>query len=653
MMQIGATGTSAHDPLGEQRAQGLGWIRYEVIAYAGVILLALALRLANLDTVPMGDAEANRAMATWHVLFPDTPSTALTPDSPFVFWTQAMGMGFVQQGEWGARLGGVLAGLGLTLLPLAFRARLGAGFAFLWSVLLAVSPITLGASRTHEPMLWATLCVLGSLWFAWKYWDTRVIHNALTAIALAGITAFLGGSGAFIWVGVLLVAIILTLFWTVFRAPLELETPSTTLFNDIQQAIRVIPIGWAVLAIVASVFLGATGFMLYPAGLAMVGQGLSDSLSGWWTPYNDLVAFPLVVLGLYDVGIVVLGGVGYVFLTQQGVNRFVDRLALVSALVSLIVLVFYRGATPAFALWVSVPMTWLVARAIDELLVDRDEFSWVYGSGYLTEPSPWVKWLLALLAVGLVTGLGFHLQAVGRGFLALPSESPLAEIVTRAFNEPALFGFRIGIIWAILIVLFGVVGTLLVISIWGNYATLQGIGLGLFIYVAVSGMGGGWNALVVQAERPQQLWHSSTISADAMLLRKTLQEVAWRDTKGFPDIPITVVMDETNQLEDGGMLAWLLRDFKKTRFTPSLEDAKRAQILLIEASLESPDLGGSYVGQSFRLREYWSFNTLAPLDSVAWVTQRRVRVAEHPNDTLILWLRVDVYDALPIDQRQN
>jgi hypothetical protein len=60
-----------------------------------------------------------------------------------------------------------------------------------------------------------------------------------------------------------------------------------------------------------------------------------------------------------------------------------------------------------------------------------------------------------------------------------------------------------------------------------------------------------------------------------------------------------------------------------------------------------PELGGSYVGQSFAIREYGIGDFAGLIDWIAWFTQRETRRFALPQDVAVLWLRIDIYEGVP------
>jgi hypothetical protein len=238
--------------------------------------------------------------------------------------------------------------------------------------------------------------------------------------------------------------------------------------------------------------------------------------------------------------------------------------------------------------------------------------------------------------------LSVHAQEVGRGLLVLPPQA-LAENFSLIL-EPSFAMFRYSTIWTVISGLFLAMVFFISASAWGNTNTLQGFGLGVFGFMLVSGIGGGWNATVVHANQPREFWQTSQVSRDVLLLRETLNELAERETKGFPKINITVVLDEARGIDAHGLLAWLLRDYPNTRFVSTLTDAYQAEIVLMNAQEDEPDLGGTYVGQRFLLRYRWNVMNLPASDFPMWWMTRQVRAGDVPQEAVVLWLRADIYN---------
>jgi hypothetical protein len=98
---------------------------------------------------------------------------------------------------------------------------------------------------------------------------------------------------------------------------------------------------------------------------------------------------------------------------------------------------------------------------------------------------------------------------------------------------------------------------------------------------------------------------------------------------------------------DDGVVAWELRDFVNTQFITDIGDAKGQQIVILPETNEPPNLGGSYVGSKFDVSADWSPQSVQFADWLAWWLQRKTRVPGTPINTLVLWLRQDVYNGVP------
>jgi hypothetical protein len=186
-----------------------------------------------------------------------------------------------------------------------------------------------------------------------------------------------------------------------------------------------------------------------------------------------------------------------------------------------------------------------------------------------------------------------------------------------------------------------VIGLFLAASIWGMQTTIQGAAIGLLAFGLVTSLSSGWWSAVEVSDSPIELWNREAISDETTLLRNTLNEVARRISGDLPQISIAALVP------DDGVVAWLLRDYPNTRFIADLNDAKTQEIILLPMYNEAPDLGGSYVGQNFRISSTWNPASVRFADLLSWWTTGKTRVPASPSDTMVLWLRQDIYNGVP------
>jgi hypothetical protein len=182
-------------------------------------------------------------------------------------------------------------------------------------------------------------------------------------------------------------------------------------------------------------------------------------------------------------------------------------------------------------------------------------------------------------------------------------------------------------------------------SLYGGRETLRGGALGILIIGLFSSLGAGWQIAVTRADDPREFWHTRTVGEEAFLLREQLLTLSERQTAGFLQLEITVVLDDENILE-GDVLSWVLRDFENAQFVEDVSLARSEQIIIAPNYEESPDLGGNYVGQNVVLTREWDPSTLSVQGFGAWWYQRKTRVPPQPMQEAVLWLRQDIYDGV-------
>ncbi len=621
----------------------------EAVAYLLFIGLALALWLGQLSAVPMTDLEASRALPAWQMVNPDAPGTPQPATSPVVFWLQAATFSVLGATEFAARLPGVLGGLLLMLLPLLWRQHIGAGRAFLMSVLLALSPVVMMSARTADPVLWASVFTLFMLWALWHYVATENQSAAtLTGVGLAGLL-FLSAPGGLWLLLILLLAGGGALWWSMLAAPDERDSPGDDLWYTAKRKLLRFPRARAFAALVLTVFLVATGFMLYPGSLQIVGQGVGAAFAGLTQSAqpNAPGAFPLLVLLTYNPLLIAFGAVASGVIILRGAD-FTERFAILWLALMALFLAVVPGAMAAHALWLVLPLVYLVAcLAVDLFEYHMPPLFWMDEWFEEADNYAWMKWVVASVTVILFFMLTVHLGEIGRGLVNMPSQWSLNVFSEARFNE-----MRYSILWVLITLMFGMVLYLLSSSLFGRDNALQGAGIGVLVFMLGAGVASGWNASVENVTHPPEVWHVNAVSPDAVTLRETLHDLDRRSDGGLSLLPVTVVTDAEAGLTDDGLVAWLLRDFENARFTDSVDIASRDEVILLPAaSDDDPELGGSYVGQSVTLRQAWSVSSLRGQDVLAWWLQRSVPQADFDSDTAVLWVRMDVYDAIPADER--
>ncbi len=594
----------------------------EMLAYAALVGLALVLRIAQLDVVPVTPNEARQALAAWRVVYPDAAGAAIVPDSPLLFALHTLGFSLLGASEFNARIFTALAGVGLILTPLLFRDFLGRARAFLFSLLLTFSPVLLITSRVDSAVVWTMLAAMAALAAFWRYQQSGKAGHAAISMAAVGAMLFLTEPGGPVAVVVLILAV-LGLIWSRRRVDDETE-----LMPDLRLPGQDAAWPWAlgILAVVLLVVIIATLFMAYPSGLSAVGELLSGTLRGF-TASRPLIPpfFPLAITLFYEPMLVIAGLIAVVMLFREGFDSLLDRFFLGWLIAGTVAAAAYIGSGPEQALWIVIPLAGLTSGLLHRLLSRLRDPLWYGVPG-------WSRWVLMLLMIALLSMFTIHVQSVARSLLTNP---------TIGFQLGSLNAYNM--VWLIIIGLFIIIGYFLSSSLWGEQATQRGALLGVLAFGMATSLGSGWNAAVPNSNDPVELWNRNATSTETILLRSTLMELTRRESSGFPLIKISILAPED------GVVAWLLRDFPNAQFITDVSAAENQKIVILPGGVDQPALGNSYVGQRFGVSSVWDTGSLQLPDVLSWWMQRRTRVTGVLSDSVTLWLRQDVYDGVRAD----
>jgi hypothetical protein len=591
----------------------------EWIAYAILIFLSLWLRVAELDTVPLSGHEATQNLAAWRVLHPALPGSVIVPESPLLFLLHGIAFTTLGGTEFAARIFTALAGAALALSPLLFRDVLGRGRAFLISLLLTFSPILLIASRFDSPVIWSLLSVVLMLWALRRWWQTSAAGFAIAASSAASAVLLLSDPAGWLFGLALVGAGIGALVWN------RLDNPDDDPMPVIRQRLQTWPTTQSLLAAGLTVFAVATAFMFHLPGLAAVSQLVQDGISGLLTPITGAPPFfALLTVFFYEPLLWLFGIVGFVLRARRGDLRLHDRFLVVWVLLAGAAALVYRGAGPDHALWLTLPLTALAGGALlDALQPDEHPF--------LDIPA-WGKLAVAAALCGLLAIFSINFQGIARAFLRTPD-----GLLTSLQPDP------INAVWTLISLLFIITGLGIAASLWGRAAALRGAALGLLIFGLIISLGSGWSTAVTRAGDPVEFWHVEATGREYFVLRDTLIELTRRESGGFPFLTVYA------QADDSGIIGWLLRDFVNARFISEPSEGRAQEVVLLPAQPEPPALGGAYIGQDWAIMRTWPESNMMGFDLLPWWTQGRTRVQALTSQTMVLWLRQDIYDGVEFD----
>jgi predicted membrane-bound mannosyltransferase len=597
-------------------------IRREALAYLALALLALVLRLAQLDVVPLSSGEARQALAAWRTVFSEAAGSPIVPESPLLYMLHGLSFSVLGPSEFSARALTVLAGIALMFSPLLFRAMFGQTRTFVFCLLLFFSPAMLATSRMDSPVVWTLLAAVLSLWGWWRYSQQRQTYHALLAtVCLTAMIFLTEPAGVYFSLALGLAG----LFAIRFRPDGSKQNGASEASDAASSA--AFPWRNAFLMALLAVFLVSTWFMFNPAGLSAVGELLAAGLRGLTTPRPFVPTFfPLLTVLFYEPLIFIVGVVAALrlFRSDEAVS-VVDRFLLGWLIFGLVLALVYAAAGPEHALWIILPLIGLASRSVTGLITAESR-------RYAPD---WVRWAVALVTAGLMAILAVHGQSLARSMMGSP-DSLFQLVSVNAYN----------VVWLIIVVLFALIGYFYVSSEWDEGTALRGGVLGLLAFMLVTGLGSGWHIAVANADDPVEFWNRNPTGSATLELRHTLMELADRQTGGFPEMAVTVLAS------DDSVLAWLLRDFPNTTFITDVAAARGQEIVLLPTALDKPDLGGGYVGQKFVISRNWNLSGVGLPNFPAWWLQRRTLTGALPTEEMTLWLRQDVYNGTQADGLQ-
>ncbi|MFZ4815145.1 MAG: glycosyltransferase family 39 protein [Phototrophicaceae bacterium] len=601
----------------------------EIIAYAVLLLLAVLMRLLRLDTASLTPPEAIQAMAA-------LGDARFVPLSAIHNTLQGWSLMLLGATEFAARLPTALAGIALTLSPLLFREQFGRSRTFAIALLLACSPVALAASRLGSLVIWESLFVVATLWSVWRYARLGRMGDGLTGcLAFAGLI-FLASPTGYLHAAILALALWITLLIT--PIPEDGALPPLAWARQRLLAINgLLAIGGSVLLI----FVVSTGVMTQPNGFDTVGQSLGAGLAGWFQPTPYSPAFTSIFSSLLYEGFYVLFAlVGLWLLLNRNEMTFVDRFFVVWAAVAGLMALLYPATVADHALWLTLPLIGLASVMLESTMRDEQGSLWfsdgerqVSVLGY-SVPS-WARWMLATIAVFLFSLISLHARQLSLALFSVNAGTgSLWALIT-----PSLLML---VVLATLMIFVGFTSA----SLYGGNVTLRGGGAGLVLVGLFASLGGGWQISDTRANDPLELWQPTASTPELFTLRETLTELTKRESGGFAYLPIAVVLpDFTNT--DAALLAWALRGFENVELVNDVAAVRTREVILAPPAAEPPDLGGSYLGETFILQRDWNPNTLNFWQVGAWWFQRKTRVPGQPLQEVVLWVRQDVYNGVP------
>lgn len=591
------------------------WLTVEVVAYFAIGLVAVLLRVMNLDARPLAPDEAKTAAAAWAFL-QGQPAGEFS--SPLLFTLDWVAFLLFGAFDLTARLLPAALSALVVFVPLLARDAMGRTGAIVAALLLALSPTLvffgrhLGASDLAVGGMAAALIL---------FWNFRVSQNAralyaaavLAALALtADATAFamLVGGGLYL---------AFALFWA---RRVRAETETTADASDAKLWRN--PYARAALWFVVAYVLAATTFLLNRDGLGVA----FDLLGAWFATLSGFgpVTAPLNYLLVYEPLATIFGLAGIVLVfTYRGEEARGLEILRLFAVAALFAFVWYTAGAhkaPGDATAIVLPLIllagWFIGNLLERAYADMRASG---GSGSLMTGEIPIFLMLLLLTALIYLQVGAFLQqtrfspALDAFYRVLVGGSGEASMLA-AFATLALITiFLLAVFVGLSIVLVGV----------GRTATL--LALAVCAILLLGQLRAVW---LLNFDTNEPLREILVTTQTPRHVRTLVRDLEWYSQLRHGDAHVMrIAADE--QL--GVVGHWYLRDFPKLMWTNQIERAADAQAIVSPAATPPP---GNWMGQRYTLARAWSLGAASGLDVWKWFVLRQG--GTESNQTIILWL---------------
>lgn len=322
---------------------------FELFLYSLILLLALALRFADLGVAPLTEFEARAALPAHEAA--NRNATELGDQPAYVLLTRQV-FSLFGSSEFAARLLPALFGLALVALPYFWRDLLGQKAALALAFVLALDPGMVAVSRLASGHMVAVGAGLIAL-TAWRY--TRPIAAGIfSAVALL--------ASPLVYFGL---------------------TPALLVWLTLQPEKRTASNQWRpfLIAAVTTLVFGGTWLLTTPGGLGGLGSTAVAFLGRFVEPGVPAAEIGLAMLG-YALPAVVFGILGAVNAWRR--NHSVGKVLSLFALFSFLLVLVNPGRQVADLLWVVIALWALTAvQVADYISLPRQDLNVALGEAGL------------------------------------------------------------------------------------------------------------------------------------------------------------------------------------------------------------------------------------------------------------------------------
>ncbi len=578
-------------------------------------LVAAVLRLGALGLRPLGEGEAEQALAAYRFA-QGSIQAAPAGTLPALLSGNVAVFGLFGANDWTARLWPALAGLALALLPYLLRHRLGRGGALAASLLLAISPTAVWSARGLDGATLAAACglalVVGLI--------LVVDGQRRWGLTLAAVGLGLGLASAPGFYSVLLALLLFGLGLALARRSLGRDWGWEALAGA-YDALRADPdhipcaqgmrLRQAAVLAGGTLLLSATAFALHPAGIGHTADLLGAWVRGFLPETGEQSAlYLLLVLARYELLILLpAAGLGLAALGRRLAHHHPSAAPPPAGLSHTAVLGFWAGAALVLAL--------VAHRTAGDLLLALVPLALLAGEG-MERAWYWIRarvywgeaWLVA--GVGLALAVFLYLQLA---FVARSSSGATVSVAGVTMYATTTYLILAAVAVVLLVALAAVA------YFWrGRELLAAGVSLVAVTILGLITVRAMWGPSFGRASDPRELLVAPerATSPQVRLLASELEELSLELRGDAHTLPVTV------DAGTGPVVAWYLRHWPVTSVESlSSPPETMAAVTLAQACAEpgecDPAIGETFAGQGFPLRSHWLPWGLWGQDLLRWL----------------------------------
>jgi uncharacterized protein (TIGR03663 family) len=579
--------------VGPQQA-GAG-VTLEVALYAAVFGVAALLRFLNLEAAPLSAREAAQALAALN-------GTAMPAGgSPLLYAVNQILFGVFGESvnDTGVRIVPAAIGTLLVLLPGLVRVQTGRYAALAASLMLALSPTMVLASRSLDGQIVVAACAFAAIAFGVRYFTAQ--HSLdLIGLALAIGLALTSGPGLLTAALVIAPGLLIAYRWIA-------SGEDRMKLRELRQ--NAAALRTALIVGGTAFFLAATVLLLRAGALANVPESLSAWMAAW--QQADVVSALRLfqILLLYESLIVCFGLLGLLSALRR-ITGLVVVLGL-WALGALIVILLQPGRQVLDLTLVLTPLALLGGIFLEAL------------TRQLLQDGSWkAEGVFCLVALILAA-----FAAVSAGNYAtglVPASNPFTG---DPMNRLVSYGLGMSVVSVLTLLVFG--------FIIGWRATLRAALVALFVFLTAASFSSAWAVTQLRPSDPRELlWGPSATSSEVRALTEAVEAASKRKTGFLDRMPMAVTLPQ-----DDPVVRWYLRKYPNAQYNNVVADLAPAIIAPLGSSFP-PNMVEAYRGKPFAVRAQWEPSTLADGDLMKWWLYRESAQAPLPEQTLVLWLNL-------------